>query len=53
MCKVKSLSTYMKVRELIRRLYEAILKGKQRAEPRIYEKITRKSLKHKRTQAVR
>ena len=43
----------MKVRELVRRLYEAILQGKHHAEQRIYQKITRKSLKHKRTQAVR
>lgn len=43
----------MKVRNLIKKLYEAIRLGKQGLEKKLYQKITRKSLKHKHTQAVR
>ena len=43
----------MKVRNLIKKLYEAIRAGQVRAQQRIYRKITRKSLKHKHTEAVR
>ena len=42
----------MKVRNLIKKLYEAIRAGRSDLEQRIYQKITRKSLKHKHTQAV-
>ena len=43
----------MKVKNLIKKLYEAILTGHAELEQKIYKKITRKSLKHKHTQAVR
>lgn len=47
------LLTYMKVRTLIKKLYEAIRLGKKELEKKIYQKITRKSLKHKHTETVR
>ena len=43
----------MKVKTLIKQLYSAIRSGSADLERKIYERITRKSLKHKRTQAVR
>jgi hypothetical protein len=43
----------MKVKELIRLLFDAILKGDRAEEKRIYEKILKKSLKHKKTHAIK
>ena len=42
----------MKVKKLIRRLYKAILQHNAMKEKKIYMKLLRKSLKHKKTQAV-
>lgn len=43
----------MKTRELVKKLYAAIINGQQRLQQKLYEKITKKSLKHKRTHAVK
>jgi hypothetical protein len=43
----------MKVRKLVRKLYEAILKGDKDQEKRLWEKSLKKSLKHKRTQVIK
>jgi len=43
----------MKTRNLIKRLYAAILAGDLAREQKIWFKILKKSLKHKSTQAVR
>lgn len=43
----------MKVRKLIKRLYEAIIQRKLKKEKKIYNKITKKSLKGKKTHAVK
>jgi len=43
----------MKVKNLIKKLYSSIISGRKNLEKKVYEKITRKSLKHKHTQAVR
>jgi hypothetical protein len=43
----------MKVRQLVRQLFRAIVQGKKKKQRRLYDEITRKSLAHKRTQAVR
>jgi hypothetical protein len=43
----------MKVKNLIKKLYSSIINGHKDLEKKIYEKITRKSLKHKRTHAVK
>jgi hypothetical protein len=42
----------MKVNELIKKLYSAIRNGNQTLQKKLYEKITKKSLKKKHTQAV-
>jgi hypothetical protein len=43
----------MKVKELIKKHFKAIVEGKKKLQERLYRKITKKSLKHKKTQAVR
>jgi transcription termination factor NusB len=43
----------MKVKELIKKLYSAILNKQEDLQEKIYRKITKKSLKGKNTQAVR
>lgn len=42
----------MKVRKLIKKMYEAIVQHKEKKEEKIYKKITKKSLKGKKTQVV-
>jgi hypothetical protein len=43
----------MKVRRLVKKLFRAIVRGKKKREKQLYAEITRKSLEHKATQAVR
>jgi hypothetical protein len=43
----------MKVKKLIKKLYKAIVLHNLEKERKIYKKITKKSLKHKHTEAVR
>ena len=43
----------MKTKSLIKKLYIAIFSGSKEEQNKLYKKITRKSLKHKKTQAVR
>lgn len=43
----------MKVNPLIHKLYKSILKHDQKTEKKIWSKLLRKSLKKKKTQAVR
>lgn len=43
----------MKVRKLIRKYYEAIFKGDETEQKRLYKKSLKKSLKGKRTQVIR
>ena len=42
----------MKVRKLIKRLYDSIIKHRKDKEEKIYRKITKKSLKGKKTHVV-
>ncbi len=42
----------MKVKELIKNLYIAIREGNKELQKKLYEQITKKSLKKKKTQAV-
>jgi hypothetical protein len=43
----------MKVNKLISNLYKAVIAGDKNKEKKIWFKILRKSLKHKKTQAVK
>lgn len=43
----------MKVRKLIKKMYEAIIRGDKATESKLYKRITKKSLEHKHTEAVR
>jgi len=43
----------MKVRALIKRHFSAIIKGKKDLAEKLYRKITKKSLQHKKTHAVK
>jgi len=43
----------MKVRELIKKHFKAIIEGKKQLAAKLYRKITKKSLKHKKTYAVK
>ena len=43
----------MKVKKLINKLYEAILSKDKSKEKKIWSKLIDKSLKHKKTQAVK
>lgn len=42
----------MKIRELVLKLYKAIIKRDIKREKKLYDKITKKSLKHKHTEVV-
>jgi hypothetical protein len=42
----------MKVKKLIKKLYKAIVLHNLKRERKIYKKITKKSLKHKHTEAI-
>ncbi len=42
----------MKVRKLIKEYYRAIIKGRTKKQRRLYDKITKKSLDRKHTEAV-
>jgi hypothetical protein len=42
----------VKVRTLIKKMYEAIIRGDVIRQSKLYKKITEKSLKNKKTQAV-
>jgi len=42
----------MKVKELIKKFYIAIREGNKELQKKLYEKITKKSLKKEKTQAV-
>lgn len=42
----------MKVKNLIKKMYHAIATGKSKLQGELYRKITRKSLKHKKTHVV-
>lgn len=43
----------MKVKEIVRKMYQAILKHNEKKEKRLWLKAIKKSLKHKRTQIIR
>ena len=43
----------MKVKDLVRKLYGAIIKRDANKEKKVWSKILKKSLKHKHTEAVR
>jgi hypothetical protein len=43
----------MKTKELINKLYEAAIKGDSEKEKKIWLKVLKKSLKHKKTYAVK
>jgi hypothetical protein len=43
----------MKVRQIVLKMYKAILKHDQKKEKKLWFKVLRKSLKHKKTQVVR
>lgn len=43
----------MKVQKLVRKMYRAILQNDQDREKELYLKLLKKSVKHKRTYAVR
>lgn len=42
----------MKVKDLIKRFYLAIREDKKELQAKLYKKIIKKSLKHKKTQAI-
>ena len=42
----------MKIRKLVKQMYKAIIQRKADKEAKLYKKITKKSLKHKHTEAV-
>jgi hypothetical protein len=43
----------MKVKEIIKKMYQAILNHNQKKEKKLWFKAIKKSLKHKRTQIIR
>lgn len=43
----------MKVKELMKKMYKACVDGDKEAEKKLWFKALKKSLKHKKTQAIR
>jgi hypothetical protein len=43
----------MKVKEIVKKMYQAILKHNEKKEKKLWFKAMKKSLKHKKTQIIR